>query len=197
MHATCFTPIVLDSPVDYAGVQASLAVLGLLRHLTTSTLCEQSVVSSLFHTAQPDEPAQFCKRGKATRYNNRPKWGAQSINIHSLCEARELVCVQAGLHPYVVFWPPEAMILTSAYSQSELRKLLVLYSELICVVLQFHMFLVWRSSKQSANIIVQNQHKVYEYAYSSNVLDADACWNIFQLAQSTVEGISGCTAPRW
>ena len=95
MYATCFTPIVLDSLVDYAGVQASLTVLGLLRHLTTSTLCEQSVVSSLFHTAQPDEPAQFCKRGKATRCNNRAKWGTQSIDIHSLCEARELVCVQA------------------------------------------------------------------------------------------------------
>jgi len=95
MHATCFTPRVLDSPVDYAGVQASLAVLGLLRHLTISTLCVQSVVSSLFHTAQTDEPAQFCKRGKATRYNNGAKRGAQSIDIHSLCEVRELVCVQA------------------------------------------------------------------------------------------------------
>jgi len=64
MYATCFTPIVLDSPVDYAGVQASLSVLGLLRHLTTSTLCKQSVVSSLFHTAQTDEPAQFCREGR-------------------------------------------------------------------------------------------------------------------------------------
>jgi len=81
MHAPCFTPIVLDSPVDYAGVQASLSVLGLLQHLTTSTLCEQSVVSSLFHTAQADEPAQFCKRGKATQarltfslISSRLKW---------------------------------------------------------------------------------------------------------------------------
>ena len=73
MHATCFIPIFFNSPVDCAGVQASLDVLGLLRHLTN----------------------KFCKRGKATRYNNRAKRGAQNIDIHSLCEARELVCVQA------------------------------------------------------------------------------------------------------